>query len=88
MSGQRRPELLRLMDERRNDHEADADQRADDDEIQDEDREPAREARRADRQDLLPLDQPHDRAESDREEAAHVDEQQHVADEERAPHAR
>ena len=57
-------------------------------EVEDEDREPARKAARADRQHLLPLDQPDDRAEADREQAADVDEQQHVADEVRAPQRR
>ena len=79
------PELLCLFDERREHERRDEAQRAEDREIQDEDGEPAREAAGADRQDLLPFDQPDDRAEPDGEQAADVEEQQHVADQERRP---
>ena len=83
--GQRAPQLPGLMHDRRHDQEADADQHADDEEVQDEDRQPAREALRADRQRPLALDQTDDRAEADRQQPAHVDEEQDVADEEAGP---
>ena len=79
------PELLRLVDERRHDERHDEAERAEDREIEDEDRQPARKALRPDRQQLLPLDQADDRAEPDREQAADVEEQQHVADQVRRP---
>ena len=64
---------------------ADAGESAEDEQIEDEDGQPAGKPLRADGEHLLPLDEPDDRAEANGEEAAHVDEEQHVADEVGAP---
>ena len=83
---QRRPQLLRLMVQRRSDQEPDADEYADDEEIENEYREPSWKATGADWQRLLALDQPHDGAESDGEESTHVDEEQDVSHQVCTPH--
>jgi hypothetical protein len=72
------PEGTSLCDQRREDERAHAYDRADDDKVQDENREPARHPP-ADWQHLLALDQPHDRTEADGEDAADVEQQQNIA---------
>ena len=56
-----------------------ADDRPEDEEIQDQDREPARKSVWPDRQQSLPLDETDDRTEPNREQAADVDEEQDAA---------
>ena len=70
---QRAPQLLGLLDERRNDEPSRAPTSdADDQRVDDQDREPARQAR-ADRNHALPLDHPDERRDAHREQRADVD---------------
>ena len=82
---QRAPQLLRLVNERRHDQKPDSDERADDEQVENQDRQPSRKAARADREESLALDQPDDRAEADRQQPAHVDQEQDVANEDTQP---
>ena len=79
------PQLLRLIDERRNDQQSDEGQNADDGQIDHQDGEPARQAAGADRNDPLMLDRVHQRREANRQQHADVDEQQHLAREIQRP---
>ena len=82
ISRQRAPQLLRLVNERRHDQEPDADQRADDEQVEDEDRQPARKAPRADRAGTAGARSSRTIGlKPDRQQPAHVDQQQDVADE-------
>ena len=76
------PQLARLLDERREDHDPDADDRADDDRIDDENGRPARQplAARA-----MLFQRGDERREPDRDEQADVDHQQRISHEKRSP---
>ena len=70
---------LALLVERRESQHADTDERADQEEIQNEDREPARKSFVAYREQPLLFNEPDHRAEPDRQQAADVEEQQDLA---------
>ncbi len=80
------PELLRLLDDRRHDHHPERGQRAENEDVENENRRPPGKAFRADRQQPLPLDHADDRAEADGEQPADIEEQQDVAYEVQRPH--
>jgi hypothetical protein len=71
-------ELARLGDERRHHDESDGGHDRENPEVDDQDREPARDPG-PDRQERLALDQADERPEPDREEDAHVDEDEYLA---------
>jgi hypothetical protein len=77
------PQRLRLLHERREDEDEDQRDRAQNREIQHEDREPPRHPLRD--AEPLALEDAHDRAEADRQDDAHVHDQQRAADDVGAP---